>query len=78
MSLNTISEVWENLRQHINPMDRNDAADALVSTLLDNDYDVDDIKEAFRNDSEIRSVLASYDDENDHLDDDDEEEEEEW
>jgi len=60
MSLSLISEVWEALRQHIQLADKGDAADTLVNLLVDNGFDVDEIKENFRGDKEIASALSYF------------------
>jgi len=73
MSLDTIAEVWEALREHIDLSERNDAADTLVNFLIDNNYEIDDIKEAFK-DKDITKALKGYAEE--HFPDDDEEYEE--
>jgi len=59
MSLNLITEVWEALREHIDFNDRNEAADTLVNFLMDNNYEVDDIKDAFK-DKDITKALKGY------------------
>ena len=74
MSLDTIAEVWEALREHIDLSERNDAADTLVNFLIDNNYEIDDIKEAFK-DKDITKALKGYAEE--HFPDEDEEYEDE-
>jgi hypothetical protein len=59
MSLNLITEVWEVLREHIDMSDRSEAADSLVNFLMDNNYEVDDIKDAFK-DKDITTALKGY------------------
>ena len=59
MSLNTIAEVWDLLREHIDINDRSDAADALIVYLIDNDYSVDDIQDEF-SDKDITRALKGY------------------
>ena len=59
MSLDTISEVWEILREHIDLSERNDAADTLVNFLIDNNYEIEDIKDAFK-DKDITKALKGY------------------
>jgi hypothetical protein len=59
MSLNVITEVWEILREHIDMGDRDEAADSLVNFLMDNNYEVDDIKDAFK-DKDITTALKGY------------------
>ena len=64
------SEIWSELKRYINTVDRDEAAETLVSVLVDHDIDADDIRDAFKGDGEIKRALASY------LDDADEEAEE--
>ena len=59
MSLRTITEVWEVLREHIDFNDRADAADTLVNYLMDNNYEVDEIKDEF-SDKDITKALKGY------------------
>lgn len=75
------SEIWGELKRYINTVDREEAAEVLVSLLIDNDEDVDDIKQSFKGDAEIKRALTSYiqseeeeyeeyDEEEDDIDDD--------
>jgi hypothetical protein len=81
MSLEIVAEVWEALQTHIDFNDRGDAADTLVTYLIENNYEVDDIKNAF-NDKVINTALKGYAEE--HFQEDDYEEyeddtdEDEW
>ncbi|MEI6597981.1 MAG: hypothetical protein WCL22_02960 [bacterium] len=59
MSLDVISEVWDALREHIDLSERDDAADTLVNFLIDNNYEIDDIKDAFK-DKDITKALKGY------------------
>lgn len=59
MSLSTVSEVWEVLREHVDLHDRSDAADALVVYLIENNYSVDDIQDEF-SDKDITRALKGY------------------
>lgn len=63
MSLDLVAEVWDALREHIDFNDRREAADTLVHFLIDSNYEIDDIKEAFR-DKDITAALKGYADEN--------------
>ena len=74
MSLDVISEVWDALREHIDLSERDDAADTLVNFLIDNNYEIDDIKDAFK-DKDITKALKGYAEE--HFSDEDDEYEEE-
>jgi hypothetical protein len=59
-------------------MDRAEAAEALVSVLIDNDIGAEEIKAAFKSDSEVKQALKQYlDDHADDEEDDDYDEEEE-
>lgn len=81
MNLNFIAEVWEAITQHMTADDRSDAADSLVNLLIDNDYEADDIKEAFRGNREILSSLKDYTDSvevEEELEDYDEDEDEDY
>lgn len=74
MRLDVISEVWDALREHIDLSERDDAADTLVNFLIDNNYEIDDIKDAFK-DKDITKALKGYAEE--HFQEDDYEEFEE-
>ena len=74
MSLDVISEVWDALREHIDLSERNDAADTLVNFLIEKNYEIDDIKDAFK-DKDITKALKGYAEE--HFQEDDYEEFEE-
>ena len=54
------SEIWNELKRYINTVDREEAADVLVSLLIDHDEDADDIKSAFKGDADIKRALTSY------------------
>jgi hypothetical protein len=76
MSVELSKEIWDELKRYVNPQDREEAAETLVSVLIDNDVDAPDIKAIFKSDSEVKSALASYlKDHEDEIDDNDEDEE---
>lgn len=81
MSLDIVAEVWSALREHIDLNDRREAADTLVNYLIDNNYEVDDIKTAFR-DKDITKALKDYADEHfqddDYEDYEDDDQDEDW
>ena len=60
MSATVASEIWGELRRYVNTVDRDEAAETIVSVLIDNDYDATEIREAFKGDLEIKRALASY------------------
>lgn len=75
MSVELSKEIWDELKRYVNPQDREEAAETLVSVLIDNDCDAADIKSVFKSDSGVKSALASYlkdhADEEEEYDDDD-------
>jgi len=60
MSETLAAEIWGELKRFVNTVDRAEAADILVSVLIDNDADPDDIKSAFKGDSEVKRALTAY------------------
>jgi len=54
------SVIWDELKRYINVVDRGEAAENLVSVLVDNDCDPEDIKTAFAGDKDIKLAIASY------------------
>ena len=63
------NEVWQEVKRYVQQVDRADAADALVSVLIDNDVSPEEIRDTFKGDGEVKRALQSYID--DHQDDDD-------
>ncbi len=60
MNINVASEIWSELKTYITTIDRGDAAETVVSILVDNDYDSTDIRLAFKGDSDIVKALGVY------------------
>jgi hypothetical protein len=57
-------------------VDRQEAAETLVAVLIDHDEDVEDIRDAFKHDSDIKRALTAYlDNDKDYAEDDESEEE---
>ena len=81
MSVELSKEIWDELKRYVNTVDRAEAAETLVSVLIDNDCDADDIKSTFKTDSEVKRALTSYlkdheeEDEEDDFDDEESEDE---
>ena len=75
MSADLSKEIWNELKRYVNPQDRNEAAETLVSVLIDNDVGADEIKDTFKSDSEVKRALAHY--LKDHEEEEELEEEEE-
>lgn len=81
MSVDLVAAAWEELKRYIGPLDRTEAADSLVNLLVDSNFGVDEIRDSFRGDSEIKRALQGYlDDHNDEeesIDEDEYDEEDE-
>ena len=60
IELDLVQESWHELRKFINTMDRSDAAEGLVSVLVENGVAAKDIHTAFGSDSDIRAALSLY------------------
>ena len=77
MSVELSKEIWDEIKRYVNVVDRNEAAETLVSVLIDNDVAADEIKETFKSDGDVKRALAHYlkdledDDEEEDQDDDD-------
>ena len=69
------SEIWSELKRYINTVDRTEAAEVLISTLVNYDEDVEDIRDAFKGDSDIKKALVAYLDNDQDEEEDDVEEE---
>ena len=73
MAVDIVYEVWQELKRHIGTTDRAEAADSLINVLIDNDYDADQIRDAFKGDNDIKRALQSFlDDAEEELDEEDE------
>ena len=78
MSEAIASEIWGELKRFVNTVDRAEAAETVVQILMDNDSEVEDIRDAFKGDSDIKRALTAYlDNDRDYSDDEDEEDTEE-
>jgi hypothetical protein len=59
-------------------VDRDEAAETVVQILMDNDSDVEDIRSAFKGDTDIKRALTTYlDNDKDYVEEEDEEPEDE-
>jgi hypothetical protein len=72
MSVDLANEIWSELKRYINAADRTEAAEVVVSTLIDNDISADEIKSAFRSDADIKDAVVHYLKDSDEDDEDDE------
>ena len=83
MSVELANEIWSELKRYVNTVDRDEAAETLVSVLIDNDASADEIKAAFKTDSDVKKALTSYlkdheEEEEENEEDEDYDEDEDW
>ena len=71
------SELWSELKRYVNTVDRGEAAETIVAILIDNDCDVDDIKNSFKGDQDIKRALTAYHNNDKSYEEEDDEAEEE-
>jgi hypothetical protein len=72
MNLDSIADLWQELKRHITVVDHSEASDTLVAFLIDNDVDPSEIKQAFKSDIDVKTALESYIDDTDGTDEVDE------
>jgi hypothetical protein len=78
MSEAIASEIWGELKRFVNTVDRAEAAETVIQILMDNDSDVEDIRVAFKGDTDIKRALTAYlDNDKDYAAEDEEDEFEE-
>jgi hypothetical protein len=70
------SEIWGELKRFVNTVDRDEAAETVIQILMDNDSDVEDIRNAFKGDSDIKRALTAYLDNDKDYEAEDEEDDE--
>lgn len=83
MSVDLAYDLWNELKRFIGGADRAEAADSIVNLLIDNDFDADEIRSAFKGDAEVKRAVEVYLDDHaadeeeyeDEYEDDDEEDE---
>ena len=79
MSETVAAEIWGELKRYVNTVDRAEAAETVVQILMDNDSDVEDIRDAFKGDSDIKRALTAYlDNDKDYAEEDEEDQDEEY
>ena len=84
MSEAIASEIWGELKRFVNTVDRAEAAETVIQILMDNDSDVEDIRNAFKGDTDIKRALTAYlDNDKDYVEEEDDEpedydEDEDW
>ena len=73
MSEHIAAEIWGELKRYVNTVDRAEAAETVVQILMDNDSDVEDIRDAFSGDRDIKAALTAYlDNDKDYVEDEEE------
>lgn len=78
MTETVASEIWSELKRYVNTVDKADAAETIVSILIDHDSDVEDIRDAFKGDADIKRALTVYlDNDKDYTEDEETYEEDE-
>ena len=79
MSELVAAEIWGELKRFVNTVDRQEAAETVVQILMDNDSDVEAIRDAFKGDSDIKRALTAYlDNDKDYSEDEEDLEEEDY
>ena len=79
MSETIASEIWGELKRFVNTVDRAEAAETVIQILMDNDSDVEDIRVAFKGDTDIKRALTAYlDNDKDYVEDEEEPEDEDY
>ena len=78
MSEHVAAEIWGELKRYVNTVDRNEAAETVVQILMDNDSEVEDIRNAFKGDTDNKRALTAYlDNDKDYSEDEEDEDPEE-
>jgi hypothetical protein len=78
MSTDVASEIWSELKRYVNVVDRLEAAESIVAILIDHDFDVEDILDSFKGDSDIKKAMTAYlDNDKDYAEEEEEEFDEE-
>ena len=86
MSEVVANEIWSELKRYVNTVDRAEAAETVIAILIDHDSDVEDIRNAFKGDADIKKALTAYldndkdytEDEEEFSEDEDEDEDSDW
>ena len=53
-------DLWTELKRYISVPDRDEAADLIINVLIDNDYTAEEIRAAFKGDTDIKHALEIY------------------
>lgn len=77
MTLEVVETVWEALKQHLNTVDVSDAADDMVSVLVDvHGFNPEEILDVFKDHTAVKKALKHYI--TDHVDDNYERDSDDW
>jgi hypothetical protein len=60
MTLDLVAELWVEIKRYVSTSDRADAADALTGLLVEHGIDLDEIRTAFKSDSDVKRALQSF------------------
>jgi hypothetical protein len=77
MTLDLVAELWVEIKRYVSISDRADAADTLTGLLVEHGINLDEIRAAFKNDSDIKRALQSFS-HDDVEPEDDEEDNDSW
>lgn len=72
MAVDLAHEIWGELKRYVNSVDRAEAAENLVTILIENDVSAEEIKASFKGDSDVKRALADYLYDEEDLDEEDE------
>ena len=73
MSVEIVSEIWDTMSDYLCNSDKIEAADTVVSILIDRDISAEEIKTAFEGNKYINEALSAHLDADHHLEEDEEE-----
>jgi len=60
MAIDFVNEIWQELKRHISTADRAEAVDSMINILIDNDHSPEQIRDAFKNDADVKRALTNY------------------
>ena len=60
MTEQVAAEIWREIKRYINPTERSDAVETILSVMIDHDCDPDDIRAAFAGDPVMIRALKDY------------------
>jgi len=72
MSVELAAEIWAEVKRYVNSVDRLEAAETLVTVLIDNDVSAEEIKNSFKGDGDVKRALTEYLKEEEDLEEEDE------